>query len=389
MNSPSSSSNSGSPLHLALASGGTGGHFYPALATAQEWRRQGGRATFFISGHHAAAHLLAARNEGFESREIRSVRLPKRPWLWPFFPFRFLGAMLDARRAIAAGKPDALLGMGSFASAPVCLAASRAKIPLILHEGNALTGRANRLLSKQATLLAVSFREQANPDAVHCPLLWTGFPLREALLRAAREPQPPLDYLRAAGLTPGRPTLLGFGGSQGARFVNFLILDTLAALDASGRERLQLLHFTGQDDNRELEAAYRAAGLTACVKKSESDMASAYLAADLVVCRSGGSTLAELALFGKPAVLIPLPTAAEDHQTLNARAAIARGGGQLLPQTDPATPARLAAILRAWLGDPDTVRPWGNALRDTLAAPDAAATLVREIRARLTDANPG
>lgn len=371
---------SSTPRHLVIACGGTGGHFFPALSIGMEFRRQGGRVTFLVSGHHAGEHRRLAEGAGFEAAACPAIRLPAGAGEALLFPWRFGRALWAARRELRRLRPDLLLGMGSFASVPAGLAAAFAGVPLFLHEGNTRTGRANRLLARRARLLCTSFPEQLDAAAIRCPCRWTGFPLRQALVDAAARPMAaPEAYLAQGGLAAGLPVLLVFGGSQGARFINGLMAETAARLGAETCHRFQLLHFTGQEDNRDLTAAYARCGLRAWVKPSESDMAAAYQAAGLAVCRAGGATISELALFGKPAVFIPLPSAADDHQTSNARCVVSRGGGLLVPQAE-AGPERLADLLRLWLSAPGETAVWGERIR-TLAAPAAAANVVRELLA--------
>ncbi len=402
--------------HLCISTGGTGGHFFPALSIAREFRKTG-RVTLFIAGHHTAEQVAVAEKTGFDAVPGEALRLPGCPGTLLLFPFRFTRAFLDARRNLAALKPDAVLGMGSFASVPVGLAAASLRIPLVLHEGNAVTGRANRFLSRWARRLAASFPEQAGKKNVRCPVTVTGFPVRPELVEAAKSvavwqcdggtvetpdtspasspatataslsptatpphrhtatPAASAAYLAAHKLAPGSPTLLVFGGSQGARFINELVAETLSQLPEETRYRFQLIHLTGQEDNAALRERYERLGVQATVKRSETDMASAYRAASLVLCRAGSSTISELALFGVPAALIPLPSAADDHQTANARIAARNDAAILLPQPQ-ATPETLLKILNAWLADPQAAAARGARLRDAMARPAAAGEVV-------------
>ncbi|MFA4945024.1 MAG: glycosyltransferase [Lentisphaeria bacterium] len=371
-------SNSASPhLHLGIACGGTGGHFFPALAIAREWRNAGGTATFFVSGQHAQEHLRLAGEAGFAAEPVPSLRLPTAPLAAAAFPFRLLGAIRRTRAILRRHRPGLLLGMGSFATVPAGLAAASLRIPLALHEGNTKTGKANRLLARFARLLMASFPNQE--EATRGPVAHTGFPLRDNLIAAAQAPQRPDAYLQLAGLDPERPTLLVFGGSQGARFLNDLLARTLPLLTPAECRRFQLLQFTGQEENSALLAACRHAGLAAHVKKMEADMAAAYQAASLVVCRAGAATICELALFAKPAILIPLPTAADDHQSANARCVLRHNGALLLPQATPDAASALATILREWLATPGLFTTFGRNLHAP-AQPDAARRVVQELR---------
>jgi len=198
-------------------------------------------------------------------------------------------------------------------------------------------------------------------------------PLREDIVQAAGTSTPTADLYAHMGLSAGKPVLLVFGGSQGARFLNDLMARAVGLL-GDGAGRFQLLHLTGTDNNDALLAAYRQAGLNAWVRRAESHIENCYRVADLVLCRAGASTISELALFGKPAVLVPLPSAAEDHQTVNARVLADAGAARLLPQAE-ATPNTVAELLGDWLKAPQTWTPLGQRLRD-LACPQAAAAVV-------------
>ena len=363
---------SGDQPHLAIACGGTGGHVYPALAAGAAFRERGGRVTLLLAGQQVAQHLKLADDYGFAAVAVSAPRLGGGPAGLTLFPFRLAHGWWSARRVLQRLAPDVLLGMGSFASVPAGLAAWSLRLPLALHEGNARVGRANRLLARHARWLATSLPLEEGGWRPPCTVLDSGLPLRPALLPAAVTPVNAAGYLVEHGLMPGVPTLLVFGGSQGARFLNERLPQALARLP-DNRPRLQVLHFTGQTENGALIAEFARLGLPAAVKSSEARMAEAYAAADLVVCRAGASTITELALFGQPAILIPLPTAAEDHQTANAQMVAARGGGRYLAQT-AATPESLAAEIGCWLAQPASIQPWGEAIR-SLARPQAAQTL--------------
>lgn len=358
--------------HLCIAAGGTGGHFYPALAIGNAFRQRGGDVTFIVAGQHTDEHIAAAQQQGFKAVPTVALRLPRGLGPMASFPWRFFQSWRQARLRLRELQPAVVLGMGSFASVPVGLGAGSEGFPLVLHEGNAVIGRANRFLSRRACALAISLPLRAGQRG-GCPPTITGLPLRPALLAAAAAPPHPSAYLAELGLAAGVPVLLVFGGSQGAKAVNGAVSGA-AALLGTDAGRLQVLHFTGQADNAELTAAYANAGVRAAVRQAETRMDLAYAAAGLAICRAGASTISELALFGKPGVLIPLPTAADDHQTANAMMIAEHRAGCHLPQAD-ATPARLASILRDWLNRPESVAAWGDNIR-TLATPNAAEAVV-------------
>lgn len=363
-------------IHLCIATGGTGGHYYPALAVAREFQRAG-RVTMLLAGRHAVEQMEMSQSYGIEAMVTSALRLPGlHPVGAAAFPFRFVRAWFQARALIRKLRPSVFLGMGSFASAPPVMAAVSRGIPLVLHEGNTLVGRANRFFARWAEAMAVSFPPDQVRGASRCRRVYTGFPVRSELVAAAEiSAEPSAEYLAACGLQPGVPTLLAFGGSQGATFLNRTVPAAIQLLGNDTARRFQFLHFTGTDANAELMDTYAGCGLRACVKRAETAMHHAYSAAGLVICRAGASTITELALFGRPALLIPLPSAAEDHQTVNAEMAARTGGAHLCRQAE-CSPLAVADTVREWLSTPDLYRNMGQRLR-TIAKPDAAAQVVR------------
>ena len=371
-------------VHLVIASGGTGGHFFPALAVAREARAQAWRVTLVVAGQHAAEHLALAKQLELPAFRTPAVRLPHSAREWISFCPRFAASVLSARRQLKQLEPDLVLGLGSFAAAPVCLASGLMRIPLALHEANAKVGRANRVLARWARVLASSL-PLAPGQSCRCPCVQTGLPLRDDLIQAARNETPASDFYSRSGLSADLPTLLVFGGSQGAEALNRLMPRTVAALEAEAL-RFQVIHLTGRDDNAALTDAYAAARVAACVRQAESHIENCYLAADLVVCRAGAASISELALFGKPAVLVPFPASTEDHQTANARVLADREAACLLPESE-ATVENMTALLRDWLQDPDAWRRLGRNAR-SLAAPRATEAVVQLLRETLGGPSP-
>ena len=357
--------------HLVLATGGTGGHFYPALAIARGFTHRGGRATLVVAGRHAASQLELAAKHRIQAVEGRTVALPRSLSAALAFPSRLWGCCRHARRLLADLRPDVVLGMGGAASFAPCFVSARMGLPLVLHEGNAIVGRTNRVLSRWARHLTVSL-PLAPGQAVHCPQTRTGLPLRDAVLQAAGDAARVPAYLEDAGLDPELPVLLVFGGSQGAQHLNETMVQTIALL-GDEQSGFQVIHLTGQPDNGGIQEAYARSSVRAVVKQRDEHIENAYLAADLVFCRSGASTLHELALFGLPAILVPYPTAADDHQTANARLFAERDAARLLAQQD-ATPPAVSILLKDWLRDPDAWRERGRKARE-LASPKAAEAI--------------
>ena len=290
---------------VAIAAGGTGGHFYPGLVVAQELRARGWEPLLIVRAGDPA--LAALEKEGLAALPVDLRGLPRRPGPELFtFARKLAGSMWTLSRALRAFQPDLALGMGGYLTFPLIFAAWRRGIPRAVHESNAILGLANAAAAK----LGAGLYWGLPPVDPASRGELVGTPVRPALWsrRDAAESR------RALGLDPARPTLLAFGGSQGAQGLNAALPRALSSLPG-----VQVLHLAGKGKAEAAAAAYRAAGVTADVREYLEDMASAYGAADLVVCRSGASTLAELAAQRAPAILVPYPHATADHQDVNAR----------------------------------------------------------------------
>lgn len=287
---------------VVLAAGGTGGHFYPGLVLAQTLAARGWTPLMLVRRGDPA--LAALEREGIASCEVPLRGMPRAvsPALLGFGR-DLLRSTLLVGRVIRDFAPNVVLGMGGYLTFPAVASAARRGLPRAVHESNAVPGLANRA----AAALGASFFWGLPPVSGGGKV--TGTPIRRALWTRADK----AASRRELGLDPARPTILVFGGSQGARGLN------LGAPRLLPKEA-QILHLAGRTAAPEVEAAYRAAGKDAKVLPFLERMELAYGAADLAVCRSGASTLAELAAQGLPAVLVPFPAAAANHQEINARA---------------------------------------------------------------------
>jgi UDP-N-acetylglucosamine--N-acetylmuramyl-(pentapeptide) pyrophosphoryl-undecaprenol N-acetylglucosamine transferase len=236
-------------------------------------------------------------------------------------------------------------------------------------------GKANRLFASRARLIGLSLPLADESQLKGTPAQLVGMPLREALLKATQRREPEEGFLRSLGLSEGVFTVLVFGGSQGAQRINQLICQASSLLKGLP---IQFMHLTGTEENAEIQAAYQQAGLPASVRKADYHIEECYLAADLVICRGGASSLCELALFGKPAIIIPLPTAADDHQTVNAKLAEKLGGAIHMPQRS-ATPELLASNIKMALEQPEHFREMGEKLKAALSRANSAREMARLI----------
>ena len=318
-----------------VMAGGTGGHVFPALATARVLQRRGYDIVWLGTQQGIEARLVPAAGIPVEWLSVSGLRGKGAATLLAA-PFRLLVAVSQAMRAIRRHQPRVVLGAGGFASGPGGIAAWLLGRPLVVHEQNAVAGLTNRVLARLARRVLEGFPNSFG-SGVRAERV--GNPVRPEIVAIA----PP--ERRYAG-REGAVRLLVFGGSQGAARLNAVLPAAIGELPAALRPAV--LHQTGKHNFEETVQAYRARGIEADVRPFIDDMASAYGWADLAVCRSGALTVTELAAAGVPAVLVPFPAAVDDHQTRNAQYAVQAGAAKLLPEGD-LTPISLAAMLRALL----------------------------------------
>ena len=318
-----------------VMAGGTGGHVFPALATARVLRRRGFEIVWLGTELGIEARLVPAEGITVEWLSVGGLRGKGLATLLAA-PVRLVVAVSQAMRAIRRHRPRVVLGAGGFASGPGGLAAWLLRRPLVVHEQNAVAGLTNRVLARLATRVLEgfpgSFGRCVEAERV-------GNPVRPEIVAI---PAPEKRYRSREG----RARLLVFGGSQGAARLNAVLPAAIAELPRELRP--EVLHQTGRHNHDETVQAYRARAIEADVRPFIDDMASAYGWADLAVCRSGALTVAELAAAGLPAILVPFPAAVDDHQTRNADYAVRAGAALLLPERD-LTPVSLAALLRELL----------------------------------------
>ncbi len=353
-------------LKLVLAGGGTGGHLFPGVAIAEELRARepGADLTFVGTKRGIEARVLPGLGWPLELIEVSGLktvgalgavrgmaRLPR--------------ALMQARRVLKKLTPDAVIGVGGYASGPIVLMARLAGIPTAVCEQNSIPGLTNKLLGRVARAVFLSFEESRRFFRAS-KIVMSGNPVRRELVaQAARR-----DAARRAD---GKRTCIVCGGSQGAIAVNELASQALITL-ASEPAPLAIVHQTGERDREATAARYAAANVPAEVHAFITDMAAAYLRADVVVGRAGATTVAELAIAGKPAVFIPYPSAADNHQEINAREMAERGGALMLRQAG-LTAEALAGALRPLLADPSKRAAMGAAMK-SLGKPGAAAAVV-------------
>jgi len=347
-------------VNIAVACGGTGGHIFPGLATANALRTRGHDVTLWLAGRDIErtslsgwdGHVTSIRAVGFpRGLSLRAVTAAARSGL----------AVLRCVAAMRRQRPDVLLAMGSYASIGPVLAAHWLRVPIVLHEANAVPGRAIGRLARYARVLAVCFENvRHHLSSVHTVV--TGFPVRPEAVAETAERILPRD----------RFTVLVMGGSQGAHRVNEVASQALCRLHTDGVP-VQAIHLSGRRDESEVRKCYAAAGVRAEVFGFLQNMASAYRSADLAVSRSGAASCTELAVCALPALLVPYPHAVNNHQMANARAMAGRGGMDVMDEED-LTVDSLVTYLKDRISDREKLA----AMRETLASaahPDAAEKL--------------
>ncbi|MDH4189549.1 MAG: undecaprenyldiphospho-muramoylpentapeptide beta-N-acetylglucosaminyltransferase [Betaproteobacteria bacterium] len=315
---------------ILIMAGGTGGHVFPGLAVADVLRNRGWRVIWMGSPTGMEARLVPAR--GYDLSPIRAIAARGGSWLARLFlPFSLLFAFWQSARAILRERPDVVLGMGGYVAFPGGMMASMLRRPLAIHEQNAIPGLANRILAGLAECVLVAF------PGVLKDAEWSGNPVRESIAAIADPDR------RYAGRS-GRLSLLVVGGSLGAQALNEIVPRALALIPET--ERPAVVHQSGERHLEALQAAYARAGVAGELLAFVDDMAARYAAADLVICRAGATTVAELAAAGVASVLVPYPHAVDDHQSANARFLSEHGAALLLPQS-AITAEELAALLRS------------------------------------------
>ncbi|TPK79732.1 undecaprenyldiphospho-muramoylpentapeptide beta-N-acetylglucosaminyltransferase [Mesorhizobium sp. B2-3-14] len=360
---------------ILLAAGGTGGHLFPAEALAHELLDRGWAVHLATDtrAERFAAHFPAAAVHPIQSATLGSKN-----------PFALLGAfwkiwsgVRQASAIIGRVKPEAVVGFGGYPTLPPLYAATRRKVPTLIHEQNAVMGRANRALAGRVDAIAGGFLPQ-DESAAGAKTVTTGNPVRPAVLEAARTP-----YAASTGDEPFR--LLVFGGSQGAQFFSDAMPGAIALLSDAQRKRLVVTQQARADDVARVKAAYAALGVTVEVSPFFTDMAARIAAAHLVISRSGASTVSEIAVIGRPALLVPYPFALDHDQAANAAALAAAGGGEVHVQSS-LSPERIAALLGALIDQPERLATMAAAAK-SVGRPDAArllADLTEAIASRKT-----
>ncbi len=356
---------------VLISGGGTGGHIFPAIAIANAVKQAAPHAELLFVGAEGRMEMTKVpaagyRIEGLPIRGFQRGSILKNLAL----PWRLLRSMMKARRIVRTFKPDVAVGVGGYASGPVLAAAQRAGVPTLIQEQNSHAGATNRLLARKAARICVAYpgMEKYFPKD---RILLTGNPVREEVVRLEGKRPRGLEQFSLSG---DRPIVFVTGGSLGARGINLGIEAALPKLKERG---VQLIWQTGTPFHaRAVEAARRADFVDCRVLEFVDRMDLAYAVADVVVARAGAISVSELCLVQLPAVLVPLPTAAEDHQTLNARALTDRGAAVLV--RDDRTTAELGDTILNLVNDPDQRHRLRHAIAG-LGLGNAATAIAAEV----------
>ncbi|MFH2068638.1 MAG: undecaprenyldiphospho-muramoylpentapeptide beta-N-acetylglucosaminyltransferase [Candidatus Omnitrophota bacterium] len=359
-------------MRIIIAAGGTGGHLFPALALAQKFKSAG--VTILVIGRTTAMLRVEFYKAGVPFREISVVRLPEKKTGFIFFPFKAGRAFFSAAACLLRFRPAAVIGMGGYACAAPASIAALLRIPLYFCEQNLLPGKVTRTFSRVSSAVFTSFPESSRYLRTK-RIMEFGNPVR--LFEEKNEKGAARQKLK---INEQKFTVLVLGGSQGAHRINLKISESLDYLSPG---EVQFIHLTGANDLTGVIVAYKRKNFQNYVKSFFSEMGLLYSAADLVICRAGATTIAELNFFGLPSILIPYPFAAEDHQRLNANC-LAERGAAILREESSLSGEKLAREIKALAGD----RPKLNLMAEAgrrLSHPEPAKRIVALI---LSDLSP-
>lgn len=353
-------------LSILFAGGGTGGHLNPGIAIAQEFLKRDPDTNVLFVGTNRLVETALLSKAGFAHRSITSQgikgkRLLKKSMSLLMLPIGFL----ESAAILASFRPNLVVGIGSYAAGPVAAAAWAFKRKIVLHEQNVLPGMTNRVLSRIADRVYVSFCESAAYLAAGKAMV-TGNPVR-AEIESIGDTGPVNE--KADGR---QMTILITGGSQGAHSINQAVTDSLSLLDR--KDDFYFIHQTGVDDERWVAEAYRRWGVSGRIQAFFDDMAAQYRLSDLVICRAGASTVAEITAMGKSALFVPLPHSADNHQEINARALKDAGGADMILQKSLSGQSMLEKI-RAYANKPELLTRMGQVAKG-FAKKQAASRIV-------------
>jgi len=357
------------PLRIVIAGGGTGGHLFPGIALAQEFMARNPTNRLLFVGTGKPFETTALSKAGFVHKGITSEGIKGRGILNQTKSIlKIPRGILESVMILKQFRPDLVVGVGGYSAGPLVAGAWLLGIKIVLHEQNILPGITNRILSRLADRIYVSFDDIPagfNPKKV----LYTGNPVRREILQCATD--------QKAGEINDSPqprqfTILILGGSQGAHSINMAVLDAIDTI--KDKAKFFLIHQTGLNDETRVKTQYERYGVSFKVQAFFNDMARQYQNADLVICRAGATTVAEIKAVGKGAIFIPFPFAADNHQVLNARSLENAGAAEMILEKD-LNGNDLAERINFYASSPDMLRRMASRTKD-LSRPDAAKAIV-------------
>lgn len=352
-------------IRLLLTGGGTGGHLFPAVATAQQFQKQFPNTKVLFVGTNRKIDTASLARYGYESKSIDCHGVKgKNLYLLLKAIVTLPRAYMQALKIIRKFAPDIIVGVGGYVTGPVVSAGKSMGVPAVIHEQNSVPGLANRKLGAIVDRICLSL-PGSGKQFDQKKIVYTGNPVRSDILELARqgEKKPSL-----------KKTIVVLGGSQGAQAINDLLPKAIGAMDRTHITGLKIIHQTGEKDVDRVRQAYHAMGIEAEVEPFFKEMARVYQDTDLVVSRAGATTLAEIAVLGKPALLIPYPHAADNHQQKNGDYYV-EGGGALQFIQKTLTAEKLGEAMTGLLRDPEKLGQMSTAMRK-LSFPDAAGRIV-------------
>lgn len=357
-----------SEYRIIIAGGGTGGHLFPGIAVAREVQSKDRNAEILFVVGRKKMETGILSTYGFQTESIDVKGLKGQGWKQTLqVLIRIPGSIMQSVSIIRRFSPSIVLGVGGYSSGPFCLTARGMGIPTAIHEQNSYPGLTNRLLARIVDRTFISF-EACEPFLKTKNKVLTGNPIREELIREnENRPENKETF-----------SVLVVGGSQGARAINEVFVETLAQLKTAGK-RIRVIHQTGQTDYERVQAEYAKRGLSGKVAPFIEEMAKAYRFSDMVVGRAGATTIFELAALGKPSVLIPYPFAANQHQKTNANALVEIGGAEIIHQKD-LNGESLGRVLMKYMDDRAALEKMGEKAR-RIYRPNAAKKIVDQLEA--------
>ena len=366
-------------LKIVMAGGGTGGHLFPGIAIAQEFmaRNSQNEIVFVSTGNQLEKRILDKMNFALARVSVEGIK-GRGLWNQTKSICKLPRGIYQAIRILSRFEPDLVVGLGSYSAGPVVLAARLLGVKIALHEQNILPGITNRVLARFADMIFVSFEDTkarlASPRSK-----FTGNPVRQAILNGSRQLKS--EDAAEAGQKPF--TILIIGGSQGAHRINLTVVEALNHLHQT--DDLYIFHQTGAADEKMVQDAYARREVASTVQSFFDDMAPLYQCADLIICRAGATTVAEITAIGKAVIFIPFPYAADDHQTLNAASLTKKGAAEMILEKD-LTAKMLGEKIEYYAFHPDALGEMARKAGES-GNPNAARDIVDQCYALVNSSN--